>query len=368
MDWDPWHYSRTDLSDQSVKTLDIGLIKSVALFAPRRMGKTEFLRKDLMPAAERAGYTTMYVSLWESREDPATVLLDALQQAAEGEGVPPKFRRRFGRPGTKIGVGAQASWEQGTAEVSNRMRDLRQWMDALAQKKNPTLLLIDEIQVLADEKRHGALVAVLRSALDKHGDQIKAVFTGSSSAGLQRLFQKERAPLFPFSYPIPFPPMGREFVQHLLQAFTHATQRHLDEEQAWQAFQDLDQVPEYFRWMIANMVQLGSTDIATALRGVKAAIQESAEYPNRWAALPAIDQAVLSILVQEKKPYAKETRELIAERMGVAAKSITVGVVQRSLTRMSAKGVITTTGNRKYAVEDRAFAAWIKQVVLLQAD
>jgi len=369
---DPWHYPRTDLADQYLKTLEIGLIKSLALFAQRRMGKTEFLRKDLMPAAEQAGYIAIYVSLWESREDPEAVLLDAIQKAAEGEGIIPDIRRRFGRPGSKIGVGAnagtvgaQASWEQGTSETSsNRMLDLRQWMNTLAQKKKPTLLLVDEIQSLADEKRYGALVAALRSALDKHGDQIKAVFTGSSSEGLQRMFQKEKAPLFQFSHQIPFPQMDSEFVRHMLRAFTNATQRQLNEAEAWQAFIDLALVPEHFRLMMANMVQLGSTDIATALREVKAAIQESAEYPSRWAELTPIDQAVLSIIVGGQKPYAQESRELIAERMEIAVKGVTSGVIQRSITRMCAKGVIATTGHREYLVEDRAFAAWVEQAVL----
>ncbi|MCK9189482.1 hypothetical protein [Acidithiobacillus sp.] len=277
---DPWHYPRTALADQYLKTLAIGLSKSLVLFAQRRMGKSEFLRKDLLPAAEKAGYITIYVSLWESREDPQSVLLDAIRKAAEGEGIISGVRRWLGRPGSKIGVGAnastvgvQASWEQGTAEASERMLDLRQWMNTLAEKKNPTLLLVDEIQTLADERRYGALVAALRSALDKHGDQIKAVFTGSSSEGLRRMFQMEKAPFFQFSHQIPFPHLGPEFVQHMLRAFANATQRPLNEAEAWQAFTDLALVPEHFRLMMANMVQLGSTDIATALEEVKTAIQ-----------------------------------------------------------------------------------------------
>jgi hypothetical protein len=141
---DPWHYPRTNLADQYLKTLDIGLVKSLVIFAQRRMGKTEFLRKDLIPAAEQAGYIPIYVSPWESREDPEAVLLDAIQKAAEGAGMISGIRRRFGRPGAKIGVGAQAgtvgaqaSWAQGTAEASHRMLALRQWMNTLAQKKNP---------------------------------------------------------------------------------------------------------------------------------------------------------------------------------------------------------------------------------------
>jgi hypothetical protein len=211
---DPWHYPRPELANQYIQTLQVGLIKSLAIFAQRRMGKTEFLRKDLMPAAEQTGYTVIYVSLWETKDEPEAVLLEAIQQAAEGQGVLPAIRRRLRRPGSKIGigahaatVGAQASWEQGTAEEGDPLLDLRRWMELLAQKKKPTLLLVDEIQSLADEKRYGALVAALRSALDKHGDKIKAVFTGSSSHGLQQMFQKERAPLFQFSQQIPFPQM-----------------------------------------------------------------------------------------------------------------------------------------------------------------
>ncbi|MBU2860055.1 hypothetical protein HF290_06415 [Acidithiobacillus ferrooxidans] len=285
---DPWHYPRTALADQYLKTLGIGLSKSLVLFAQRRMGKTEFLRKDLLPAAEMAGYITIYVSLWESREDPKSVLLDAIRKAAEGEGIISGVWRRLSRPESKIGVGtnastvgAQASCEQGPAKVSDHLLDLRQWMNTLAEKKKPTLLLVDEIQTLADEKRYGALVAALRSGLDKHGDQIKAVFTGSSSEGLRRMFQMEKAPFFQFSHRIPFPQLGPEFVQHMLRAFANATQRQLNEAEAWQAFTDLALVPEHFRLMMANMIQLGSTDIATALEEVKTVIQESAEYPSK---------------------------------------------------------------------------------------
>jgi hypothetical protein len=365
---DPWHYPRPELANQYLQTLQVGLIKSLAIFAQRRMGKTEFLRKDLMPAAEQAGYTVIYVSLWETKDEPEAVLLDAIQQAAEGRGLLPAIRRGLGRPGSKIGigahaatVGAQASWEQGTAKEGNLLLELRRWMELLAQKQKPTLLLVDEIQSLADEKRYGALVAALRSALDKHNDKIKAVFTGSSSDGLQRMFQKERAPLFQFSQQIPFPQMDRGFVQHMLRAFTHATQRKLNEEDAWQSFVSLELVPEHFRTMMAAMVQTGSTDIGMALAQVKIAIREPAEFPSRWRSLRPIDQAVLIILATGWRPYTKESRQLIAQILEVATDGITASTIQKSLKRMSAKGIIASIGSREYQIEDRAFSAWIRE-------
>ncbi|MHB8317312.1 MAG: hypothetical protein ACYDCW_16465 [Acidithiobacillus ferrivorans] len=77
-----------------------------------------------------------------------------------------------------------------------------------------------------------------------------------------------------------------------------------------------------------------------------------------------IDLAVLSIIVEGQKPYAQENRELIAKRMEITAKGVTSGVIQQSMARMCAKGVIATTGCREYLVEERGFAAWIEHTVL----
>ncbi|RBL98534.1 hypothetical protein C3R74_13435 [Acidithiobacillus ferridurans] len=43
---------------------------------------------------------------------------------------------------------------------------------------------------------------------------------------------------------------------------------------------------------------------------------------------------MLSIIVESQKPYAQESRELIAQRLEIAAKGVTLGVIQRSMPRM----------------------------------
>jgi hypothetical protein len=48
------------------------------LFAKRRIGKSEFLEKDLLPAARKQGYLTAYVNLWDARKHPAPALIAAL--------------------------------------------------------------------------------------------------------------------------------------------------------------------------------------------------------------------------------------------------------------------------------------------------
>ena len=43
---DPWHFPRTELAKQILGMFETGLASSLTFFAPRRMGKTEFLRNE----------------------------------------------------------------------------------------------------------------------------------------------------------------------------------------------------------------------------------------------------------------------------------------------------------------------------------
>ena len=52
---DPWHFARPDLAQAYLQGFDLGLTSARGLFARRRMGKSEFLKHDLLPAALRAG-------------------------------------------------------------------------------------------------------------------------------------------------------------------------------------------------------------------------------------------------------------------------------------------------------------------------
>ena len=42
-----WHYPRVQLAEQIMGMFTQGISNALTFFAPRRMGKTEFLRKDI---------------------------------------------------------------------------------------------------------------------------------------------------------------------------------------------------------------------------------------------------------------------------------------------------------------------------------
>jgi hypothetical protein len=62
--------------------------RPLALFAPRRVGKTFFLDHDLAPAAEQSGILPVYVDLWLHRSDPLGAINHTLEETLDRLTVP----------------------------------------------------------------------------------------------------------------------------------------------------------------------------------------------------------------------------------------------------------------------------------------
>jgi hypothetical protein len=77
-----WHFARPELAAHHLHAFDLGLISATAVHARRRMGKTEFLTKDLSPAARDQGYVVGYCNLWQEEQNPADAIAEAIRAAA----------------------------------------------------------------------------------------------------------------------------------------------------------------------------------------------------------------------------------------------------------------------------------------------
>lgn len=365
---DIWHYPRTGLAQKYVETLNIGLSSTLALFAPRRMGKTEFLRKDLTPAAEKAGYGVIYVSLWEVKKDPGRALIHEIQ--AHEQGLLKKAVRAV-RKGPKVTVGGGFGGVHAHFIVggendhisSQEVVELGQSIRRLAEGRRKVLLLMDEVQTLADENRYGELIAALRSALNRHQERVKAIFTGSSQEGLRRIFNREKAPLYQFGQQLSFPVMGEAFVQHLIDTYARITQKSLDRTQAVQIFADLGHVPLYFRALLENMILTDTADMGMALQNIRAEMEESANYQEKWEQLRPMDRAVLLQIVRQVKVYSEVSRKGIDTYLGLPEGSTKIPTVQQAIKRLTNPGILTGAGGQGiHTIEDPMFAAWIQKM------
>ncbi|CAB3793320.1 hypothetical protein LMG28138_03507 [Pararobbsia alpina] len=113
LDRDPWHFARPKLAEAYLDAFDLKLSSARGMFARRRMGKTEFLRMDLLPSAAARGYLAAYTNLWDNRAAPETALLAALMEALEPQGVIAKLRIpvKKVKATAKIPGGAEGSLE-----------------------------------------------------------------------------------------------------------------------------------------------------------------------------------------------------------------------------------------------------------------
>src|SRR5258708_17059448 len=167
-----WHFARPELAEHQLQAFDLGLISATALHARRRMGKTEFLTKDLTPAAEKNRYAVGYCNLWQEDQNPVAAIAEAVTACAAPQRVIAKVRAKLEIPAstlkvsgklTAIGEGSAELGFKDTAKVS--ATKLRSAFTAFDKSKNTGLLLIDEAQILAD-KEHASLEMALRALLD----------------------------------------------------------------------------------------------------------------------------------------------------------------------------------------------------------
>lgn len=362
-----WHYPREELARGYLDTLQAGLISSMVLFAPRRKGKTEFVLEDLLPAAEAAGYRTVYCSMWQNRSDPLASLLLALTNAAKpktfGEKLQDKIFRPIKKTALEINAGpigkvrAEAEFSQKANQAA--LQSLPELVDAvIAASKGKVLIALDEIQHLA-KPEFQELVAALRTTLDVRKKAVKTVFTGSSRNRLQMMFSQIKAPLFQFSQTTDFPDLDERFVAFIMESFTKATGRTVPLAQANAAFAALSNTPGLFHDAVERLMKIGGTDILAIAQQVLAESRDASGYVQRLMEMRPLDREVMRAVIGRVPLYTEETRKALALAVGVEGE-LTTRQVQIAVERLVSEQIIYQAGRGVYEIEDDQLAEWLR--------
>ncbi|HAT31309.1 MAG TPA: hypothetical protein DCW29_10795 [Janthinobacterium sp.] len=364
-----WHYPRAALAASYLDTLRAGLISSLVLFAPRRKGKTEFLLEDLLPAAEAAGYRTVYCSMWQNRSDPLAALLMALADAAKPRSLGEKLQERLFRPLKKTSLEfelgplgklkAEAEFNARSGAAQAQLQSLPELIDAVvATSKGKVLIALDEIQHLA-KPEFQELVAALRTTLDVRKKTVKTVFTGSSRNRLQMMFSQIRAPLFQFSQSTDFPDLDAPFVVFMSEAFQKATGRGMALEEANAAFVSLSHTPGLFHDAVERLMKMGGTDIGGVARRVLAESRDASGYAQRLLQMRPLDRAVMRAIIARAPLYNEDTRARLAQALGIEGEPLTARQVQVAVERLLAEQIIYQAARGVYEIEDHQLAEWL---------
>ena len=345
-----------------------GPSKALTLFGPRRSGKTTFLLRDLGPLAEARGHRVVYVSFWSTPLAPLAVLLHALETSrrkasladrtrAFVTSLTPRLKLSGPFPGTVLEASVDLT-ELGGKPRPDLLLHLDDLLGRIADPRRPALLLLDEVQELAQSRDNAGLVSALRTALDKRHAGIAAVFTGSSRDGLDQMFSARTAPFFHYAMPFELPPLGADFVDHMLRAFHAVAKRRIARAEAVDAFAALSANPEYFRRLLDLLLRDAATTIPLALAELRAHLAADQGFITTWLSLAPLQRAVARVLAKGTVDAAgPEALAEIARMTGTPPPQR--AAVLKALDRLRTLRIAGHWSGR-WSIDDPALAAWIR--------
>ena len=340
------------------------------LAAPRRTGKTTFLRGDLRPALERSGAVVVYVDLWaDAARDPGVLIADAIGRALQPHlGTLTKTAKKAGLD--KLGLG---SWLQidiskiGKVDGLTLVDALRALHEAAAK---PVALIIDEAQhALISEAGENAMSALksARDQLNRPGEvKLMLVMSGSDRDKLLRLVNTNGSPFYG-SQIQRMPPLGTDFIAHIVQLIEaqRPDLRPVDAQALQAAFDGFGNRPQFFMEALGQVLSplaaiTGRFEPALLQAAQQRQHDDESQMESDYSGLKPTEQAVLWRMLEQGqrfRPYDAEALKFYRAKVGHA---VSVAQAQKALEslRQRTPALVWKSARGEYAVEDAAMHRW----------
>ncbi len=338
--------------------------RPLAMFAPRRIGKTFFLDRELSPAAQRAGWLPVYADLWLQKSAPLEAINHALEEALDDALVPAgavgklakTVVKKIGALGVSLDLGDAPARRALPAAAELRLDALVTRLAAAAGK--PVLLMLDEIQSLGDVAAGDQIIATLRAVLHKRRKVVAGVFTGSSQEAMARMLSTAGAPMYQFAQLLDFPVLGDKYLMQLAGHFAkvHAGKA-LPLDELRSVFARIGYKPSLMRDLVKALSAEGHTDV---LAGVKRFLLDDRQVAG-WRALlqphDLFERAVLWVIAQGQPPMGAQTLDLLARLLGTRP---TVAKVRAAIERLRRSGLLAKAGMGATRIDDSLFAEYLR--------
>jgi hypothetical protein len=351
----------------------------VFLAAPRRTGKSTFVREDLRPALESAGALVLYVDLWANpAANPGEVIVAAVRAAlADREGVVQRLAKR-------VGLGrVNVSGLEFDLERVGLDRDVS-LADALAALSDDSgkiiVLIIDEAQHAISTQEGSEALFALKAARDElnssahHG--LRLVCTGSNRDKLAMLRNGKDQAFFGAPM-VSFPALGADYVGWFCTRVDLPFK--LDPEEVMHLFRQAGHRPEViyaaadvFRFDLSLDPADGPSRFALEVRSQIDAM--NAEMMKVVHSLTPIQAAVLRVMAaagSEYAPFEAATLEQYRRALTLAgvpesdARADVPGV-QAALTALQEKKLVWRAARGVYSVEEQALVDEMQKSGMLE--
>ena len=334
------------------------------------MGKSTFLREDLVPEIVSRQWLPVYIDLWANRDaDPALLIIEAIKAEllAFDTGVS-KAAKRVGL--TKITVaGISLDLHQPGLPDNFTLSMLLERLHAVSGK--PIVLIVDEAQQALKTLSGLTLMFALKSArdhLNRSNEKpcLMLVFTGSQRDKLAHLVQKKDQPFFGANITA-FPLLGLDFVSKFtIWANSHFAQdNRFSVDAVFEAFKLVGHRPEMLRTIIGQVALAGEAENLSSILASKATeihTQIWDEMTNAFAALTPLQKAIMKVVISKHgkayQPFSEDA--MIEYRCNVVDEPVTIAGVQSTLDILRDRGLIWNPSRGIYALEDEGFVEWYR--------
>ena len=362
-------FKRTDLANEVADKILFTSPTSASssglfLAAPRRTGKSTFLREDLRPQLEAKGALVLYVDLWENRQtDPGDAIVNAIRaELAKRDGVIKRLAKSTGLEKVSIAGTSFALDKLGLAQGISLSAALSALSDDV---QTPIVLVIDEAQhaITTDGGTH-ALFS-LKAARDELNSTrhkgLRVVATGSNQDKLAMLRNSKDQAFFGAPL-VRFPSLGREYVKWFCaHADLGAT---LEPEVVFELFSKASFRPEILGAAADTLRFAFGVEKNDIESRFYEEVQLEIDSTNKEAmrvihSLTPLQSAVFQVLATagpDYAPFEGKTMELYQSAMSSISPKSDVAPdlsnVQQALAALQEKGLVWKAARGVYALED----------------
>lgn len=346
------------------------------LAAPRRTGKSTFLKGDLGPALLELGAEVLYVDFWANLNvDPAALLYAEISRALlENAGFVARMAERAKL--TKVQIGAAGTslafdpTQIGTSPGSSLTAALR---ELYAATSKPIALILDEAQQLTVSPRGEDVLKELKAARDtlNQPDDVRLmlIMSGSDRDKLGRL-TNSKAAAFYGSMVKTLPLLGEDYVAWLggLLAQSNPNLGRIDTQAMGSAFAMLGHRPQMMDRAIGNAlnpVTRGDASFEAAVLEHADAIRSSERerYTDLYSSRSSMQKAVLTVLMESAdtfSPYGAVTLKSIGAVFGKTASTTSVQSALEALRKLDPP-MVWKSNRGEYALDDLGMIEWYQE-------
>jgi hypothetical protein len=353
-----------DLAEQMLKptALQLQVRSGVFLSGVRRIGKTTFLRQDLIPALEARGALVIYVDLWADRsKSPAALVQEAVRAtlsdlAAPGTKLLGRFKEmNIGAAGFTFGFQVETLGKTSGATLGDVFTEL------VDKVKTDIVLILDEVQqALGTEDGNNLLFALkaARDAVNTRRDSpgyLLFLGTGSHKSLVADMATRRSQP-FAGAVSAEYEPLSADFVH-----WKHEQLRQLDgirlpsQDVMCQGFLSISQRPEELQNALVLLQSrpeapdLAFPIICTTLAAAAAEVEISTIESMGGLASAIFDRVVHGNDAGESKLFSVDAINAYSEQIGIA---VDTPQVQNMVDRMIAANLIHRRSHGVYVVAD----------------